>query len=120
MRKLLAAAFLGLLLAPSVAAAQSIGGRYTVAGTNLDGSAYEGTAEVTLASETTCIIEWQTGGTSSQGICMRNGNAFAASYVLNDHVGLTVYQVMEDGSLNGIWTVTGEEGNGTEILTPAK
>lgn len=99
-------------------AAQSIGGEYTVAGTNLDGSTYKGEATITLTSETTCVIEWQTGGTSSEGICMRNGDAFSAGYVLNDDVGLVVYRVKENGTLDGLWTLAGKEGSGTEVLSP--
>lgn len=98
--------------------AQSIGGEYAVAGTNLDGSTYEGDATITLTSETTCIIEWKTGGTTSDGICMRNGDAFSAGYVLNDEVGLVVYRVKENGLLDGLWTLAGKEGSGTEVLTP--
>lgn len=109
-----------LICAVSVmpAAAQSIGGSYSVAGTNFDGSPYSGTAEITLTSETTCVIEWTTGSTTSQGICMRNDSAFAAGYVLGDEIGLVVYKVMPDGSLHGLWTLAGQEGNGTEVLTP--
>ena len=44
--------------------AQDIGGTYTVSGTNHDGSTYEGTAEITLTSDTTCEIVWETGTTS--------------------------------------------------------
>ena len=119
MKKLLASALLGLcMIAP--AAAQSIGGSYTVAGTNLDGSPYGGTAEITLTSETTCTIHWVTGGTTSDGICSRNGDAFAAAYVLGDAFGLVVYKVLQDGTLDGLWTIAAKEGNGTEKLTPAK
>jgi len=100
------------------AAAQSIGGTYAVAGTNFDGSAYSGEAVITLTSKTTCVIEWKTGGTTSDGICMRNDDAFAASYVLGDSIGLVVYKVKSDGSLDGLWTIAGKEGNGTEVLTP--
>lgn len=117
MRKLLLPGLCLLALA-TPAAAQSIGGSYHVAGTNFNGSAYEGTAEITLTSETTCIIEWTTGGTSSQGICMRNDDSFAAAYVLGDKTGLVVYKVMGDGTMNGLWTIAGENGNGTEVLTP--
>lgn len=56
---------------------QSIGGTYTVAGTNFDGSKYGGEATITLTSDTTCTIHWETGGSSSDGICMRNDNAFS-------------------------------------------
>lgn len=107
------------MIAP--AAAQSIGGHYTVQGTNLDGSAYQGTAKITLTSDTTCVIEWVTGSTTSQGICSRNDNAFAAAYVFNDgyEYGLVVYKILGDGSLDGLWTIAGQNGNGTEKLTPA-
>jgi hypothetical protein len=118
MKKLLIAAAFGLLAAQS-ASAQSIGGTYNVQGTNLDGSQYKGTAEITLTSSTTCVIHWSTGGTESDGICSRNDNAFAAAYVLGDAMGLVVYKVMEDGTLDGLWTIAGKEGSGTEKLTPA-
>ncbi len=110
----------GLVLAGlvSAAAAQSIGGEYTVAGTNHDGTAYEGEATITLVSETTCEISWKTGNTTSEGICSRNGDAFAAAYVLEDAVGLVIYKVQSDGSLDGLWTIQGKEGTGTEKLTP--
>jgi hypothetical protein len=100
------------------ALAQDIGGRYAVAGANHDGSTYEGTAEITLTSDTTCEITWETGQTTSVGICSRNGDSFAAAYVLEDDVGLVIYKVLPDGSLNGLWTIQGQGGTGTEILTP--
>lgn len=117
MKKFIASALFCAFYATN-AAAQSIGGSYDVAGTNFDGSPYTGTAEITLTSETTCVIEWTTGSTTSQGICMRNDNAFAAGYVLGDEIGLVVYKVLPDGSLHGLWTLAGQEGNGTEVLTP--
>ncbi|PDQ20814.1 hypothetical protein CN311_12475 [Mesorhizobium sanjuanii] len=113
---ILSLALLGLASVP--AAAQSIGGTYTVAGTNFDGSSYGGEATVTLTSETTCTIHWEIGGSSSDGICMRNDDAFSAGYVMGKAVGLVVYKVQEDGSLHGLWTIAGKDGNGTEILTP--
>jgi hypothetical protein len=99
--------------------AQQIGGTYEVDGTNFDGSKYGGTAEIRLTSDTTCEIYWTTGTTTSQGICMRNGIAFAAGYVLGDSTGLVVYEIKDDGTLEGLWTIAGVDGNGVEILTPA-
>ncbi len=113
---LLSLAMLGLTAAP--VAAQSIGGTYTVAGTNFDGSKYGGEATITLTSKTTCTIHWETGGTSSDGICMRNDNAFSAGYVMGEEIGLVVYKVEDDGSLHGLWTIAGKNGSGTEVLTP--
>src|ERR1044072_8154438 len=117
MRKFIfALAMLGFAAAP--AAAQAIGGNYTVAGTNFDGSAYGGEATITLTSETTCTIHWETGGSCSEGICMRNDNAFSAGYVMGKEIGLVVYKVEKDGSLHGLWTIAGKDGSGTAVLTP--
>lgn len=102
------------------ASAQSIGGTYTVAGTNFDGSPYSGTAVIKPTSDTTCAIHWETGGTSSDGICMRNDDAFSAGYVMGKDIGLVVYKMRPDGSLHGLWTIAGQSGNGTEVLTPQK
>ena len=66
----------------------------------------------------TCNIVWNTGGQTSTGICMRYANAFSAAYRLGDRVGLVIYEIKDDGSLVGSWTVAGEEGAGTETLTP--
>ena len=56
--------------------------------------------------------------TLKTGRITANDNAFAAAYVLGDAMGLVVYKVMPDGSLHGLWTITGESGSGTEVLTP--
>ncbi|OJU04978.1 MAG: hypothetical protein BGN83_06115 [Rhizobium sp. 63-7] len=120
MKKLLVSAMLVLGMAVPVAAQTVSAGTYNVEGTNLDGSSYEGTATITLASETTCVIEWKTGSTNSQGVCMLNGDAFAAAYVLGDAIGLIVYKVTGDGTLDGAWTITGKDGSGTEKLTLAQ
>jgi hypothetical protein len=106
-----------MLIAP-IASAQSIGGRYTVNGTNLDGSTYAGEAYIELLSDVTCAIEWNTSGVISEGICMRSGNVFAAAYVLKGEVGMIIYEVRPSGRLDGTWTIAGESGVGTELLTP--
>ena len=50
---------------------------------------------------------------------MRYGPAFSAFYVMDDgSVGLLIYHLQDNGVLQGIWTVTGAEGSGTEMLTP--
>jgi len=102
----------------STASAQSIGGEYSVEGTNLDGSSYSGEATITLTSDTTCVIQWKTGSTMSEGICSRNDDAFAAGYVLGNSYGLVIYKVQDDGSMEGLWTIQGQNGTGTEKLTP--
>ena len=100
------------------ASARDVGGNYRVNGTNFDGSPYGGTATISITSDTTCDISWVTGSTSANGFCMRNQDAFAASYQMGNSVGLIIYKIMPDGSLNGIWTIAGQDGAGTEVLTP--
>jgi hypothetical protein len=109
---------LALVLVASAASAQDVGGHYVVKGTNLDGSPYRGEAQITLTSQYTCNIAWKTGGSSSSGICMRDGNAFTAGYEMGGKVGLVIYLIQKDGTLDGTWTVDGVNAVGTEVLTP--
>jgi hypothetical protein len=110
-----------LLAASAIPAfAAEVGGNYTVEGTNFDGAPYGGTATITVSSNSTCEIAWQTGQSESVGICMLLNDSFAAGYVMGDAVGLVIYEVQEDGVLNGVWTAAGVDGAGTEILTPAQ
>lgn len=116
MRKFALTALFSSLLT-SAAAAVDLGGTYEVRGTNPNGSQYKGTAEIVVTSENTCRITWNTGSESS-GICMRNGIAFAAGYELGDKVGLIIYEILDDGTLDGIWTIADQAGIGTELLIP--
>lgn len=106
-----------LLLMANQATAQDISGSYMAAGTNLDGSSYSGEAQITMNGKETCEIVWTTGSTTSGGFCMQRGNAVAAAYELGDSVGLVIYLIKKDGTLNGTWTLAGKTGLGTEILT---
>jgi hypothetical protein len=115
-----------LLASLTPAGAASLAGKYQALGKNLDGSPYTGMVEIAVTSDTTCTISWQTTA-NSKGICMRNGNSFmrngnsfAASYALGDAIGLVVYQIKPDGTLEGLWTIAGHNGVGTEVLTPTK
>lgn len=107
----------GIILATPLAA-QSLSGTYDVAGTNLDGSPYGGSAEVVWTSDTSCEIVWITGSTTSNGICMLSGDVFTAGYVLGDKIGMVIYRIQSGGVLDGLWTVSGTDGAGTEVLTP--
>ena len=50
---------------------------------------------------------------------MLNQNAFAAAYAFeNGTIGLVVYELMRDGTLDGVWTIADTAGAGTETLTP--
>ena len=117
MRKLMLAAALCGLVVPA-AAAEFREGTYTVEGTNLNGIPYVGTYEVTLKSDTTCQITWKTGATESWGHCMKVGDYVSAGYIMGDAIGIIMYLVNEDGTLDGYWTISGQDGSGTEKLTP--
>jgi hypothetical protein len=119
MRSAFAALLITLVGFAGGASAQSLAGQYRVQGTNPDGSSYGGTATITVTSDTTCRIEWQTGSTSA-GICMRNGNAVAAAYKLGSAIGLVIYQLQPNGALQGLWTVADQSGAGTETLVPVR
>jgi hypothetical protein len=118
MRRLLClAAILAVTVVPAISA-EFREGAYTVDGTNLDGSPYKGTAVVKLLSNTTCEIDWTTGSTTSVGLCMMMDGVVAAAYRQGDNVGVTMYHINNDGSLEGAWTVAGQNGSGSEKLTP--
>jgi hypothetical protein len=99
--------------------AAEVGGKYDVRGTNPDGSHYSGTAEIDSTAKYTCRMTWHV-GTDSSGICMLNGTAFAAGYSLAGKVGLVIYELRDDGTLDGAWTIADEAGFGTEVLIPQK
>jgi hypothetical protein len=112
------AALAATLFLAGAGMAQAVAGFYTLQGQNPDGSTYEGDVEIVPLSEVTCEITWVTGGDVSTGICMRYDNAFAAAYTLNDDVGLLIYQIMPNGTMQGTWTVAGQDGVGQETLIP--
>ena len=105
-----------LALGATSAAAQGVGGRYQVQGTNPNGSSYSGTAEITQTSASTCRIAWHV-GSEWQGICMLSGDVFAAAYKSGNSTGLLIYHRQPDGRLSGEWTI-GAGANGTETLIP--
>jgi hypothetical protein len=102
----------------AAASAQTVGGKYSIKGTNPDGSSYGGTAEITPSGDS-CRIVWHTDSTW-RGICMLANKSFAASYRLGDTYGLVIYELQPDGILKGVWTVADQNGAGTETLIPAK
>lgn len=93
-------------------------GTYDVRGTNLDGSPYSGSAKVRLISNTTCSITWVTGSTSSSGVCMLMDGVLGVAYSDGSAVGVVMYKINADGTLDGVWTVAGKNGSGTERLIP--
>ncbi len=99
-----------------MAAAQDIGGAYTLEGTNFDGSTYGGQVEIVISSDIACEITWISGKNTTKGTCMRSGTAFTAAYQAGEAIGIILYQLQADGTLVGAWTISGAEGVGVEVL----
>ncbi len=96
----------------------TLSSHYSAAGTNPDGSKYTGTVAVQILSNTTFGIEWTIGGVVYKGFGMRRNDALAATYMINGQPGLVIYKV-DGNELDGLWSVRGQNGNGSEHLTPA-
>jgi hypothetical protein len=92
---------------------------YAVAGTNPNGSPYKGRLALEVISDTTYTVKWSIGGSTIRGFGMRMNDMLSATYMLNGQPGLVMYQVRDDGGLDGIWAIKGHDGFGTERLTPA-
>jgi hypothetical protein len=93
--------------------------KYDCTGTSPDGSKYHGTVTIKILSDTTFAIKWVIGDTVYNGYGMRRNDAIAATYTSDGEPGLAIYKVDADG-LDGLWTIKGQAGNGTEHLTPVK
>lgn len=99
---------------PSSASAPDISGRYSVSGTNQDGTIYSGSATITHAGGNAYTINWIIGDVQNiQGTGTLNNGIF----VVDDGEFINTYTVLSNGTLNGTWTQRGVDGTGTEILT---
>lgn len=113
---------IGLCLAVTASAAQEVGGRYAVEGSNPGGSgSYRGFAEIRGTSGGQCSIRWDLQNTpASDGFCMRQGDVFVAAYRLGSAIGLVTYRLESNGVLDGTWAIAGKQGVGRERLTPLR
>ncbi|NVO14230.1 MAG: hypothetical protein HXX10_09365 [Rhodoplanes sp.] len=119
MRRTLAAILVvGSLVAPAGAESLTLAKSYAVAGTNPDGSSYGGSLAVQVISDTTYTVRWSIGGSTYTGFGMRMNDTLSATYTLDGKPGLVMYQLQDGGVLKGIWAVRGNDGFGTETLTP--
>ena len=108
---------LGLALAATLPAfAQIREGVYDVAGTNPDGSTYDGQFLLRAGPGGAWIANWRVGSEQIVGLGLINAGVLAVSFVVNNRPGVSVFEVMPDGKLRGSWTSGG--GMGTEMLTP--
>jgi hypothetical protein len=105
---------------PAWAETLMLASTYDEVGTNADGSKYTGTVNVEVISSTTFKIRWKIGSTIYSGFGMRMNDTLAATYTVGGEPGLIIYKVGDDGTLSGIWSIRGQNGSGTDRLTPRK
>jgi hypothetical protein len=93
---------------------------YVAEGKNQDGSSYSGSVDINVISDTTFSIVWKISGSVYKGFGMRMNDSLAATYTLDGEPGLVIYQVGKGGTFSGLWAVRGQNGSGSEVLTPTK
>jgi hypothetical protein len=108
--------FLAVAL-PAGADPLTLASKYSVTGTNPNGSKYTGTASVQVISESTFTINWTIGASSYEGFGMRMNDSLAATYTIAGEPGLVIYKVDGNG-LTGLWAIRGHDKVGTEHLRP--
>lgn len=98
---------------------EGLAGKYTVTGTNNDGSVYRGKATVS-GSGTQYHVSWLIGTGTSSGDGILTGDTFVVRFQgAVTGTGTVTYRLQPDGRLVGTWRVDGSSGEGTETLTPA-
>lgn len=116
MRRLaLAVGLVALLAAPAQA---QRAGLYDVEGTNLDGSAYRGQAQIEQLGLNSFAIRWRIGNQIVEGVGMASGRTIAVAYGVSQRPGIGIYTLKPDGSMEGEWTIVGAPAIGTERLVP--
>ncbi|MGH9931351.1 MAG: hypothetical protein ACREA9_19265 [Pyrinomonadaceae bacterium] len=92
-----------------------IAGEYTVAGTNEDGSPYKGALEIIKHGDV-YQFRWNA-GRQYDGIGVPNGGVVAVAFTGGANgkgCGVVSYQILTDGTLDGVWGYWGVNGSGTE------
>lgn len=108
---------LALLLLATPALAQR-DGVYEVSGTNLDGSAYSGLAQIRAVGLNSFNIVWRLGNDLIEGVGMASGRTIAVTYGQAQRPGMGIYTLNPDGSMDGEWTIIGAPAIGRERLVP--
>jgi len=99
-----------------------LSGFYTCKGKEVGGKAYTGVAIISKKNEV-YVIQWMiTGGSTFTGIAIRQGNTFAASWVIPSERttirGVNMYRIETGPRLSGRWaTLPGPGYMQTESLT---
>lgn len=111
----------GLLLCASLAQAAGVEGSYHAEGGNAEETLYE--ADVLIAQQgDVYVVEWSSDGeVFSAGVGILKGDTLSVGFAFeNGSFGVVVYEIQDDGSLEGEWTQTGSEDILTETLTPTR
>jgi hypothetical protein len=101
------------------AAAQNISGHYRVEGTNSLYGEYSGTADIEIIAMSAgdiCRVEYSDG---DAGICMLKDTTLAVAYPVRGRIGIIVYEISRDGSMQGLFV---EDGgiSGKEKMIPVR
>ena len=97
---------------------KDISGEYGVAGTNEDGSEYQGTLKVIKHGDV-LQFRWNAGN-QYDGVGVLNGNIVAAAFTGGADgkgCGVVTYKLLANGTLDGKWAYWGDNNVGTEKAT---
>jgi hypothetical protein len=91
-------------------------GSYRVAGTNPGrDEVYTGTLVMNAAGNATAL-RWDVGGSVYEGIGLAVEGVLGVSYGA-ETCSVAVYHILDDGTLDGVWTLPSAGGIGTEVAT---
>ena len=93
-------------------------GFYEVTGTNLDGTAYTGVAQIRQLGLSSFAILWRIGGQVVEGVGFSSGLTVAVAYGLTQRPGMGIYSLAPDGTMEGEWTIIGAPATARERLVP--
>ena len=109
-----------IVLALAGSAFADVAGSYTGSGTNPDGSKYDTEVVITKVGQTYSVMWYFDGKPGYEGVGIMKNGLFCVGYANPNGYGIVVYEVKDDGTLEGIWTGPGAEKLGSETLTPGE
>ena len=92
-------------------------GRYTVRGTNPNGTAYSGTVRVTKTGDTYRVV-WDVGNQTYTGTGIGNDDFIAVSYRAGNETGIALYGRKSNGVWEGVWAYASSRDVGTDRWSP--
>ncbi|MCP4228935.1 MAG: hypothetical protein GY771_02145 [bacterium] len=118
MRVLTMFMIIGLTLAGGAFA--DVAGSYTGSGTNQNGSKYDTEVVIAKVGQTYSVQWYFDGNLGYEGVGIMKNGLLCVGYANPEGYGVVVYEVKDDGSLEGIWTGPGAEKLGSEKLAPGE